>query len=281
VDGGALMHLLTTLCICSLLATSVVAQQASSSTYILTSLEFASGDEADSSLFKVRPSFGTGVVPDIYMQSATYTLTAGFPASLDAASVGSPWAASARPFFVPQFGNPTVTIHGVDMDLGAAPVATIGGVSAPVFGRSLDRALVQLPNQPVPGYQPVEFTTTAGATRIEQGVGVLPMLSQPEPLTPTTPIRIRYHGTQNDLVVLALGAGIASSPFQLTGYGYSLQLDPGLILSSQFVFIGSPEGTFEINGPPLPVTGLLHMQCLVFTSTPGYAPGSWTNVIDL
>ncbi len=271
----------TALLVGMLLAAPLMAQEASSSTYVLTSLEFASGDEADSTLFKVRPTFGTGVLPEINMQSATYTLTGGFPASLDAATVGSPWAGSVRPFYVPQFGTPTVTIHGIDMDLGGAPSATIGGAAAPVFGRSLDRAIVQLPDQPVPGYQPVEFTTSAGQTRIEQGVGVLPMLSQPQPLTPTTPVRIRYHGSQNDLVVLALGGGLATSPFQLTGYGYAPQLDPGLILSSQFVFIGSPDGTFDISGPPLPVTGVLHMQCLVFTSAPGYAPGSWTNTIPL
>ena len=94
-----------------LLAAFGVAQQqisgsASSQTYFLAATEFGSGGEADTLLYKLQPSQGTGLVVEPQSQSANYVMVGGFPAALTAPVTGRLWMSGVRPFFVPQVGNP-------------------------------------------------------------------------------------------------------------------------------------------------------------------------------
>jgi hypothetical protein len=280
------MRAFSTLALPLLALAPLTAQQqfsgaSSSSNYVISSVELGSGEEADTLLYKVQPSQGAGVVVEPDCASATYVITAGFPAVLDATVTGSPWMTAVRPFFVPQFGNPTVRLHGTEMFLGSTPTVTIGGQPAAVGGRTVDEILVTLPDQPVPGFQPVVVTNGLGSTILTEGVGVLPLLENREPMNTATPIEIRYQGTQNDLMILALGFGTTPTPLTLPGYGYSLQLEPSGLITSTFYFVSSPDGRLEIHGPAIPFVGLFHVQALVLTDNPGYAPGSWTNATVL
>jgi hypothetical protein len=209
--------------------------------------------------------------------SATYVLEGGFPALLDAPVLGRPWLTGVQPFFVPQTGNPTLTLRGTEMYLGPVPTVTIGGQIAPVGGRTADQMLVTLPDQPAPGFQPVVVTNSLGATVLNQGVGVLPLLERREPLNDATPFEIRYQGTQGDFVFLAIGFGVTPTPYELPGYRYSLQLEPSGIILSNFYFVGAADGRFTIAGPPIPFFDVFTLQALVISEAPGYAPGSWTN----
>lgn len=254
---------------------------ASSQTYFVSSLEFASGTEATTPIYKVRPTLGSGVVPYVGAESATYVFTGGFPASLDSPVLGRPWLTAVTPFFVPQFGNPTLRLQGTEMQMGSNPSVTIGTQPAPVGGRTVHETFVTLPTQLTPGFQPVVLTNELGTTRLEEGVGVLPMLIRREPLNEVTPVTVRYQGSLGDLVVLGFGGGLTNTPFVLAGYHHALFLDIGQLFTTVVLVVGSPDGTLTLNGAPLPFTGLLYLQALALSANPGYAPGSWTNPIRL
>ena len=259
----------------------LAAQSASSRNYFLSSVELASGEEADTLLYKLRPAQGAGLVPEPDSRSTHYVMTGGFPATLDAPVIGRPWITGVRPFYVPQRGSPTLTIHGTELNLGPSPTVTIGGQTASVGVREVDRMSVTLPVQPVPGYQRVLVSNTMGDTVLTSGVGVLPMLELLCPLQSTVPGGLRFRGTVGDVMILALGIAIAPTPFVLDGFGYSLQIDQSfLAVSSGYVLSGSDTIDFVV--PPLTVIGTILVQAFDFGSTnPGYAPGSFTNVVRI
>jgi hypothetical protein len=278
------MHPLHPLTVFSLLAAAAVGQQqisgsAKSQTYFLSAVEFGSGGEADSSTYRIQPSQGSGLVAEPYSQSENYVLTGGFPAALTAPVLGRTWLTSVEPFFVPQFGSPQLTLHGTEMYMGAPPNVWIGGIAAAVGTRTVDRVLVTLPDQPVPGFQQVWLDNDLGPTVLNEGVGVLPMFELREPMNTTDPNRVRYHGTSGDLVILALGVNLTPVPIILAGYGYSLQLDPANIILTN-LYLPNQDGQFDIPLPPFP-PGYFRVQALVISSNPGYTPGSWTNALAL
>lgn len=270
----------------TLLALSPLAAQhqgsgsASSTTYFMSAVEFGSGSPADSVLYRLRPSQGSGLVAEPGSASATYVLRGGFTAALSAPILGRPWLTGAEPYWVPPNGSPAVTLHGTEMSQGTLPIVTIGGQPATVGPRTLDRITVTLPPQPVPGFQPIQVTNNLGITRINEGVGVLPMFERREPLNNSDPNYMRFHGTFGDLMFVAVAVASAPVPFVLPGYGYSLQLDPNSFLITDGFFIGSADGTLTFPLPPLP-PGIFRVQALVVTTNPGYAPGSWTNQLLL
>ncbi|MCC6783408.1 MAG: hypothetical protein IT457_11250 [Planctomycetes bacterium] len=264
------------------LGTALAAQSsASSSTWFLSSIELASGEEQDTLLYKLRPQQGAGLVAHPCAMSATYVLEGGFPAALDATVLGSPWLTGVRPYYVPQRGSPTLTLHGTELNLGPTPIVTVGGQPATVGVRANSQLQITMPDQPVPGYQPVLVTSVFGNTILTEGVGVLPMIELLCPMLSDTPNGLRIRGTQNDVMVLAMSFGLAGSPFALPPYGYSFQLDFGLlVLSSGFVLSGGD--TLDLIVPPLALTGLIYVQTFTFSSSnPGYAPGSFSNVVRI
>lgn len=269
------------LALAPLTAQSQFSGAASGTNYFASSIEFGSGEDANTLLYRVRPTLGTGVVAQPDCQSATYVLQGGFSAMWRAPIPAAPWLTAVEPFFVGQFGGTPLVLRGSEMFLGSNPAVTIGGNAAAVGPRTVSTIQATLPAQPVPGFQPVVVTNNLGATVLNQGIGVLPLLELREPLNERTPMEIRYQGSQNDLMILALGFGITPSPFVLPGYGYSLQLEPAGIIFSSFYFVGSPDGQLKLKGPPIPFPGVFHVQALVLTNNPGYTPGSWTNAILL
>ncbi|MFO1050906.1 MAG: hypothetical protein U1F36_01670 [Planctomycetota bacterium] len=267
-------------------ATSLVAQHkqsgsSSSQTWFLSCIELASGEEQDTLLYKLRPAQGAGVVPTPCASSATYVLDGGFPAMLDAPVTGQPWMTAVRPQFVPQRGNPTLTVHGTELDLGPTPGLTFGGSPATPGPRLVDSFQVTLPDQPVPGYQPVVLTSPLGNSILSEGIGVLPMVELSCPTQTNTPDGIRFRGTQGDAFVIGLSFGLAPVPFVLAPYGYEFQLDFGLLVLTPGVVLSSSD-TYELVVPPLAITGLMYVQTFTFaTSNPGYAPGSFSNVVRI
>ena len=256
-----------------------ISGSASSQTYFLVAAEWANGEETNTLLYNLRPSQGNGLVVEPISQSSNYVILGGFAAMLSDPVIGRPWITGVAPFYVPQFGNPQLLLHGTEMWLGGTPTVTIGGQSTSVGARTADTIMVTMPNQPVPGLQPVEITNNLGTTTLNEGVGVLPMLELREPMNGTDPNRIRFHGTSGDLVVLGIGQTLAPTPWVWPGYGYSLQLDPSTVLLT-LVYLPDAEGRFDVPLPPFP-SGLFHVQALVWTNNPGYAPGSWTNELPL
>ena len=256
-----------------------ISGSASSQTYFLVAADWSNGEETNTLLYNLRPSQGNGLVVEPISQSSTYLILGGFPAMLSAPIIGQPWITGVSPFYVPQFGQPQLVLHGTEMWLGGMPTVTIGGQNATVSGRTADTVMVTAPVQPVPGLQPVQITNNLGTTTLHEGVGVLPMLELREPMNGTDPNRIRFHGSSGDLVVFGIGTNLAPTPWVWPGYGYSLQLDPSSVLLT-LVYLPDAEGRFDVPLPPFP-SGWFRVQALVWTNNAGYAPGSWTNVLPL
>jgi hypothetical protein len=269
-------------CLPLLLLAPLAAQQqfsgaSSSQNYFMAAVELGSGEDADSTLYRLRSSQGSGVVVEPDASSATYRMRGGFFGALSAPLTGQPWLTAVRPFFVPQTGSPNLTLHGTEMYLGSTPTVQIGGQPASTGARFVDRMVATLPDQPAPGFQPVLVSNNLGQTVLNEGVGVLPMFYLREPADGYERTELRYQGTPGDMMILALGIGQVQNGYVLPGYRYALQIDPNLILATNFFAVLDPEGTMTLQLPRFAPTNLLRVQSLVLTNNPGYAPGSWTN----
>jgi hypothetical protein len=135
-----------------------------SQSYFLSAVEFGSGGEADTFFYKIRSSVGSGVVVEPDASSTSYRIRGGFFGAFTAPMLGTPWITGASPMFVKPGGNPTLTLTGTELWLGSSPIVSIGGASAGVLSRTASQLQVTVPAQPVPGYQPVTFTTSAGTS---------------------------------------------------------------------------------------------------------------------
>jgi hypothetical protein len=264
-------------------AQEVTSVSASSPSWFLSVVEIGDGGEMNSPNFVLRASLGYGVVADPGSASTNNAFAGGFPAMAAAALSGSPLVTGVEPFFVPQRGSQTAVLHGVDLTSAGATNVVIGGQLATVQSRTSSEIRVTLPQLSEPGFQPVTLVNPVlGTTQVQTDVGVLPMLYNREPLNPATPISLRFRGTAGDFMMLAMGFGAVATPLPvLPEYNYGLLIDPGLIADAFFLGVSDPSGELRIPGPALPTTGSLYVQALVLTSNPGYAPGSWTNVVRL
>jgi len=279
----ALTVLATTLLGSIAAAQEVTSVSSSSPSWFLSVVELGDGGEMNSPNFVLRASLGSGVVADPGSASTNNVFAGGFPAMTNAALSGSPIVTGVEPFFVPQRGAKTAVLHGADLTSAGATNVVIGGQLAAVQSRTNSEIRVTLPDLLVPGFQPVTLVNPVlGTTQVQTDVGVLPMLYNREPLNPATPIALRFRGTAGDFMMLTMGFASVSTPMPvLPEYGYGLLLDPGQIGSSVFLGVTDPSGEVQIPGPALPATGTLYVQALVLSSNPGYAPGSWTNVVRL
>lgn len=252
---------------------------ASSGTYFMAAVDFGSAEDTSTLIYRLQGGQGSGVVTEPDAASATYRMRGGFYGALTAPMLGQPWLTGALPFWITMTQNGTLLAHGTELQLGTPPAITIGGQPATVLARTFDRIHVTVPDQPVPGFQPVAFTNSAGTTILAEGVGVLPMIEKREPLNGVDPNYVRIHTLPNDVVLLVLGE--APGPgIQVLDFRYELLLNPATVVFTDAFFVGDPEGKTTIPLPPFP-TGLLFLQALAITADPSYYPGSWTNPVAL
>lgn len=276
--SGALRLALSTL----LLGAVGAAQAASGSqSYFLSAVDIGSGGRADSAIYNVTSSAGGGLAVDTNASSSTYQFRGGFFGALTAPTLGSPWITGASPIYIKPAGNPALTLHGTDLAAGTQPVITVGTVQAPFVSRSVSQVQVTVPPQPIPGYQTVTFANSSGTTRLEAGVGVLPMIDTREPLNGWDPNVLRFHVTQGDFVIFGLASSLFPAGFQIADWNYRLLLEPNDILLTDSYFVGDPEGKLNLTIPAFFPSGQVYCQAVVLTNDPTYAPASFTNVIPL
>ncbi|MFK7740229.1 MAG: hypothetical protein AB8H80_07885 [Planctomycetota bacterium] len=252
---------------------------ASSQTYFMAATEFGSGGEAGTALYSLQGSQGSGVVAEPHAAAFTYGLRGAFFGAATAPVLGQPQLTAARPFFVTRINNGQLTLHGTELDLGNAPTIAIGGELATTVSRTADEMVVTVPNQSVPGFQPVLFSNSAGSTLLAEGVGVLPMIQRREPFNGVDRNYLRIDTRPNDVVLLVL-ADSAGPGLQTLDFGYLLLLDPGTVFFSDAFFVADPEGRTFIDLPPFP-PGLIFVQALDITADPDDFPGTWTNMVAL
>jgi hypothetical protein len=248
---------------------------ASSANYFIASRQPVSGGAAQSQSYALVGCVAGGG----NVQSTSFRLDGGFAASLTTPTFGSPWLAAARPRFATPRSAVTVTLLGTGLDLGSNPAVRVGGVPAPVTARSGDSLQVTLPSQPAPGWQGIELTNSGGTSILAQGIGILPMIYCDPPAATSTPFRLVFKGSQRDTVVWALGIG-ATNPVPLSGFGF------GLGLSTAVLFVMPGASVLPASGElalPIPasayVPASIYAQALFLSTDPGYAPGSFSNVL--
>jgi hypothetical protein len=247
----------------------------------MSAVDFGSGGEADTAFYKVRSSAGGGIAVEPDASSASYRIRGGFFGALTAPMLGTPWITGSSPMFVKPAGNPSLTLHGTELWLGTQPVVTVGSAVAPVLARTASQVQITVPPQPVPGYQTVTFANSSGTTRLEAGVGVLPMIDTREPLNGWDPNVLRFHATQGDFVIFGLASSQFPAGIQIADWKYRLLLDPNEILLTDSYFVGDAEGKLSLTIPPFFATGQVFCQALVLTNDPAYAPASFTNMLPL
>lgn len=252
---------------------------ASSQTYFMAAVELGSGEDAATALYELRSSQGSGVVVEPDAGSATYRMRGGYFGAATAPVLGQPWLTGAQPFHIDRTGNSTMILRGTELWLGPTPTVTIGGQVAPVISRTSHQMLVAVPDQPVPGFQPVTFTNVAGTSTMNEGVGVLPMIEKREPLNGAHRNYIRITTRPTEVLLLVLGSAPGPAT-QILDFEYFLLLDEAQVFFADIFYIGDPEGRFTIPLPPYP-SGLVWVQGLAVTPESGYTAGSWSNAVAL
>ena len=267
-----------------LFAAGLPAQATSSTNYFIPGAEPANGGVAASTSFRLEASFGSGVVAD-RSDSANYRLLGGFNAAIEAPTTGQPWLTGVRPLYGPILGSAgPFTMHGTELDLGSATNVTIGGRAATVLARAKDQVNVTLPLQPAPGWQPVTATNAAGTAHLTRGIGILPMVDRPHAIEINQPFRVTYRGTRGDIVFLAVAGGKFPFAISIPPYHHGLELNIGALIGpvvGPFV-VTDPNGELHLDFPGIPFVRPIYVQMLGLpVSSPGYAPGSFTNVMAL
>lgn len=275
------MQIQTLSCLLAL-ATTVTAQDASQSAsgarHFLASFEFGAGGRCVTSTHVLVASLGAGVTAQ-RASTSRHVLTGGFNATLDISTTGKPWLSAVTPPFTAMRSGATVTIHGTDLLTGTA--VEVGGQPATILGRAPDKITLQLPNQSAPGFRPVTVTTTGGATTLPQGLGVLPLIQEKPAAASDVPFALVFRGTKGDQVIWAIGVQ-PIFPLKINSFLHGLAINPSLILVVPGFHIPTADGVVELSFPAQTyATGSIYAQALFISSNPAYAPGAFSNVVQL
>lgn len=260
------------------LAAQDATSTASTSNHFLAGFEFGSGGRAFSSKHVLHASFGDGMVASRAF-TGNHVLTGGFNASLDAATTGKPWLSTVSPRYTALRSGVNVTIVGTELNLGTT--VSIGGQTATIQSKAKDRITVRLPDQPIPGWQPVTVNSTSGNHTLAEGIGILPLIETDPAPASDVPFGFVFRGSQSDTIIWALGLA-PISPIPLGGFGYGFGLNPGLMLVMPGFGIADPSGVFRMSLPATTYpTASIYVQALFAGNNPGYAPGAFSNIVRL
>jgi hypothetical protein len=260
--------------------TALSAQSSSSASWFVPVVELGSGGRLSSPGFELVLDEPSGIAATS-LQSASFRLVAGFPSTLEPPITGLV-VSGVRPLFAAMRSQADATIHGRGLDLGATPPqVTVGGQPAAVRSRAPATLTVALPDQPVPGWQPVVVTGQLGSAALPTGIGILPMLELERPAVQRVPTGLRYRGTPNDQFVIAIGSTLATTPWSVPGFGYELRIAPPGLLTTEVFTVSDPSGVLSTGFPALPSVPPILLQGFTLSANPGYAPGSFTNLVRL
>jgi len=272
-------------CAIALLAAPLKSQRdgggsASSSTFLLPSSVLGGGGPSASKTYKLTASFGSGVTANA-SASHTFKLLGGFCATLEAKLALSPWVTAVSPLYAPLKGGTKFQVNGSNLHLGASTSVQVGTQHAVVSTRGRAFVRATTPAQSTPGWHDVRVTAGGNSSTLPRAMGVLPMLDLERPAIPGVPFDVSFRGSKGDAVVWMLSGGSASHAFTLPGFGHKFDLDIFTVMIITTMPILSPDGTASLPLPGVLWTRPIRLQGLVLTLNPGYAPGSFTNVVQL
>lgn len=263
----------------TILATLAPAQAVSSKNFLISSVELASGGSCASTNFRNVVAVGSGVVPGA-MASTKSKIPGGFVATLDVVTTNQPWITHVTPAQIATNGNTDLRIHGINLGLGTAPTITMDGKSATLVSRRPDQIVAKQPALAQLGYPAVAVANSLGTAGLRKSVGVLPLIEADPAPAPNQRFDIVFRGTKGDTVIWAAGA-LSSPSIPLPPLLHGLGLHPGAMALLPGFGIASTDGVFRFAVPPTNYSGGIYLQAVFSSSNPGYAPGSFSNVLKL
>lgn len=285
-------RLSTILCSSLLLAGLVVAlpgQSMSSKNWFIPSGEQASGGSAASSKWRINASFGSGAVAGT-AKSKNFAMTGGFASTLDTPTTGQPWLIAARPLFTMLDGGTKHRIHGTELDLGPSSSVKVNGLAATVTGRARDAVDFVAPAQKAPGWHTITLGNSGGKASLSEAIGVLPLIEQAKPYfdpAPGTPPKgkiggvLRYRGQHKDSLVWLFSVN-KMTMFPVLPFRHGLEVSVfGISFTIAIGQVNSPDGIMELSLPLLRLPSRIYVQAASISSKPGYAPGSFTNMMPI
>jgi hypothetical protein len=273
------------------LAAVLPGQSMSSKNWFVPSTEQSSGGSAASNLFVVTASIGSSVTSAAIAKSNNFAVTSGFTSTLGTATTGQPWLSAVRPLFTVLDGGTKHRVHGTELDLGSSSAVKVNGVTAAVTARQRDSVEVVAPAQKAPGWHRVTLRNSGGTASLSRAMGVLPLIEQARPyfkpgpggtqLTKTGAV-LRYRGQQDDYLVWFFSVKkIPMLPILPFRHGLEVSLLGGAF-SVAIGVVNSPDGQMELSLPLVNLGGeRIYVQAAAISRKPGYAPGSFTNVLQL
>ena len=262
----------------AILAPTLPAQGAAGATWFLTGGADVPGGSAQTGQYVLRATFGPS--PSVARAvSTTYAVEGGFVAGVDTVAGTVPWITAITPSFATMRGGAALIVHGTGLVQGTLPQLTIGGAAAAVGSRTQSAITTSLPVQPVPGWQPVTLTTSAGTTTLAHGVGVLPMIEAEPAIGLGTRADLVYRGRQGDVMVWCLALAPSPITIPFAGLGHGLAIDAGTLFTTATFVVSQASGEVRLRVPPLTASVPFWVQGLALSSDPGFAPGSFTNVV--
>ena len=258
----------------------VSAQAATARAHTLLQHELSDGRRTNSSTYVLDSAVGVGATAR-RATSRSYVLQGGFSSTLDVPGTGKPWLTAVQPRFITLLGKPTVRLKGTELHLGSSPTVRVGGIVTAVVTRTPHELTTTLPVLRQPGWLPVEVQNSLGNTVLPRGIGVLPLLDVDPAPTSGKDFDLVFRGAKGDIVIWAMGIG-QNTPVVLPGAHFGFALKPTLFFVYPGFAITGNDGVLRIpsQAAPYPV-GMIYVQALFVSTHPGYAPGSFSNVIIL
>jgi IPT/TIG domain len=261
-------------------ASTLAGQAASSQNYFLPSVELANGANAASTNYRMCSVLGAGVVA-VASASANHKMTGAYAATLDATTTGGPWLTAVTPRFATSKSAATLSLWGNGLNSSAAALK-IGGVSSAVLSQQNHLITTKLPflagppSSPGPGWHNVSVTNSGGTSTLPDAIGILPMLMTDPAPAANTAFDIVFKGSPGDTIVWVIGIP-PIPPIPIGNFLYGLAVNP-LITLPGFA-ISNANGEFRLPVAPTPYLSPFFAQALFVSSNPGYAPGSFSNVL--
>ncbi len=212
--------------------------------------------------------------------STSYACFAGYAAKRAAGTKGSPWLMATVPEQAPLFGGTSTSLRGIDMQLGTAPRVSIGGVDASIQARTADAISVTVPRQTRPGWAVVEVATTESRTALTRGLAILPLLDAQRHRSEGAPIDVDFLGSQGDYVIWMVGPGRAAQAVSLPPIQHALEVDLTALVVVAATYVADRSGRMRLTFPGVRGLPGVVFQGLVLTEARGYAPASFTNLLE-
>lgn len=256
------------------------AQATSSNKHVVLQNELSDGRGSQSTRYVMHGSIGVGAMAR-RATSAVFVLEGGLTDSFTVPATGRPWLTAVRPAAATMRSQATITLHGTELDLGTTPTVRVGGEKAPVVSRSRDALTAILPVQHSPGWKPVEITNNIGTTVLPRGIAVLPLIETRPAAADRVPFELVFRGSKGDQVMWAMGIA-QGPPMSFTGVHFGFAIAPPTFIIYSGFTIKRDDGELRLpfQATQYP-TGLIYLQALFLSTNPGYAPGAFSNVLNI